>query len=42
MYNAPIGDLNIHPDGRLTVGRKKLSEEKGFRWFEPTNRGKKR
>ena len=31
---APIDQLNIHPDGKLTVGKKKrLSEEDGFTWF---------
>ena len=31
---APIDQLNIHPDGKLTVGKKKrLSEEEGFTWF---------
>lgn len=30
---APIDVLNIHSDGKLTVGRQRLSEEEGFRWF---------
>lgn len=32
---APTDLLNIHPDGKLTVGRQRLSEEEGFRWFHP-------
>lgn len=36
---APIDILNIHPDGRLTVGKENLSEEDGFKWFEQRKRG---
>ncbi len=32
---APIGVLNINPDGKLTVGRRNLSEEDGFKLFKP-------
>lgn len=32
---APISDLNINPSGKLTVGRKNLSEEDGFKIFRP-------
>ena len=33
---APIAQLNIHPNGKLTVGvRTQLSEEDGFIWFHP-------
>lgn len=39
---APIDQLNIHPTGKLTVGkRKRLSEEDGFIWFYPKKGGKK-
>lgn len=37
---APIDILNIHPDGRLTVGKEYLREEDGFKWFEPRKRDK--
>lgn len=40
---APIEQLNIHPDGKLTVGkRKRLSEEEGFEWFHPKKGGNKK
>lgn len=32
---APIRALNINPNGVLTVGKKNLPEEQGFKWFEP-------
>lgn len=38
---APIKVLNIHPDGKLSVGREQLSEDEGFKWFEPKKGGKK-
>lgn len=38
---APIDQLNIHPDGKLTVGKRtRLSEEDGFIWFHPKKGGK--
>ena len=37
---APIDQLNIHPNGKLTVGkRQRLSEEEGFKWFSPKKEG---
>ena len=32
---APIDVLNINPNGKLTVGRKDLSEKEGFKLFKP-------
>lgn len=40
---APIDQLNIHPNGKLTVGkRKRLSEEEGFSWFYYKKGGEKK
>ena len=36
---APIDVLNIHPDGKLTVGKKRMSEDEGFRMFSPRKEG---
>ena len=38
---APAGDLHIYPNGKLTVGRKELSEGEGFKWFHPRKEGGK-
>lgn len=32
---APIDDLNIYPDGSLTIGKQDLPENDGFKWFRP-------
>lgn len=32
---APIDTLNFEIDGRLTIGRKRISEEEGFKLFTP-------
>lgn len=37
---APIAVLNIYEDGKLTVGREELPEEKGFKWFTPKEGGR--
>ena len=37
---APIDTLYIHVDGRLTVGRKHLSEKEGFKLFLPRLKGR--
>ena len=36
---APVDVLNIHPDGKLTVGKRRMSEDEGFRWFSPRKEG---
>lgn len=38
---APTKVLNIHPDGKLSVGREQLSEDEGFKWFKPKKGGEK-
>ena len=37
---APVAVLNIHEDGKLTVGREELTEDEGFVWFKPKKRGR--
>ena len=36
---APIKDLNIHKDGTLSVGKTKIPESEGFKWYYPKKKG---